>query len=157
MTDTIRTAGDLRGFLADVLVGIREKRIRPDEAGAIAKVAAEINRSLAVEVQTQLASGVKDPVPGSMVIANEPALQTCAISQVERTDAPKIITENIQADPIDPAKVSKAAAQPKPKIAVVCPPRAATDKFWCDQCDQSVTTSQAVSCKSAFCKAKDAA
>ncbi|WP_312487154.1 hypothetical protein [Sphingomonas sp.] len=67
---SIYTAGELRSFLADVLVDIRAKRVTPDEAGAIAKVAGEINKSLAVEVQTALASGVKKPVPGSMAIGS---------------------------------------------------------------------------------------
>lgn len=70
MSGGIHTAGELRGFLAEVLIGIREKRVSPDEAGAIAKVAAEINRSLAVEIQTALQTGIENPVAGSMVIAS---------------------------------------------------------------------------------------
>ena len=69
----IKTAGDLRSFLADVLVDIRAGSIDADQASAISKVAAQINNSLAVEVNTalRLASMGKDhPVAGSMRIGN---------------------------------------------------------------------------------------
>ena len=81
---TIKTAGDLRGFLADVLVGIRSGSIDVDEANAIAKVSAQINQSLAVEVNTALQlqkMGKGHPEAGSMLIANgssmalEPAVE----------------------------------------------------------------------------------
>lgn len=67
----IKTAGDLRSFLADILVDIRSGSIDADQASAISKVAAQINNSLAVEVNTalRLASMGKDhPVAGSMRI-----------------------------------------------------------------------------------------
>jgi hypothetical protein len=50
----IKTASDLRGFLADVLVGIRDGKITPEKAGAISKVSAQINQSLAMEVSAAL-------------------------------------------------------------------------------------------------------
>ena len=50
----IKTAGDLRSFLADVMVGIRDGNIDYQDATAISKVAAQINNSLAVEVNTAL-------------------------------------------------------------------------------------------------------
>lgn len=71
----IETAGDLRAFLADVMVGIRDGNIDYQDAGAISKVAAQINNSLAVEVNTalRLASMGKDsPVAGSMRIGGSP-------------------------------------------------------------------------------------
>jgi hypothetical protein len=67
----IKTAGDLRGFLADVMVGIRDGTIDYQDAVAISKVAAQINNSLAVEVNTALrlsAMGKDHPVAGSMAI-----------------------------------------------------------------------------------------
>lgn len=158
MMDALRTAGDLRTFLADVLVDIRAKRVTPDEAGAIAKVAGEINKSLAVEVQTALASGVRAPVPGSMAIGSPEApalLPEGAGSEDpddEPTEPPKNKTENItQPEPAPPS-------QPKPKITEICqPPLRDGDKIWCEQCEQRVTVGQAIGCKSRFCTAKAAA
>ncbi len=80
---SIKTAGDLRGFLADVLVGIRNGSVDTDEANAIAKVAAQINQSLAVEVNTTLQlqrMGKDQPVAGSMMLTNgnPAALETFA-------------------------------------------------------------------------------
>lgn len=69
----IKTAGELRGFLADVLVDIRNGSVDVAEASAIAKVAAQINQSLAVEVNTALQlqkMGKDHPVAGSMMIAS---------------------------------------------------------------------------------------
>ncbi|APX66268.1 hypothetical protein V3I01_07975 [Sphingomonas sp. gentR] len=164
---SIRTAGELRSFLADVLVDIRAKRVTPDEAGAIAKVAGEINKSLAVEVQTALASGVKKPVPGSMAIGSPDAPRLLPegesgdgeIDEPEPTKPQKNITENTPAaDPIDPAKVPPS----KPMrlddaTANFKRNQQDGDRVWCEQCDMRVTTSQAVGCKSKFCKAKEAA
>lgn len=67
----IKTAGDLRGFLADVMIGIRAGSIEADQASAISKIAAQINQSLAVEVNTALQlerMGKDRPVAGSMLI-----------------------------------------------------------------------------------------
>jgi hypothetical protein len=50
----IKTAGELRGFLADVLLGIRSGDIDVEQANAIAKVAGQINSSLAVEAKTAI-------------------------------------------------------------------------------------------------------
>lgn len=70
----IKTAGDLRGFLADVLVGIRSGSVDVEEANAISKVAAQITSSLAVEVNTALQlqkMGKDHPVAGTMLIRQE--------------------------------------------------------------------------------------
>lgn len=78
----IKTAGDLRTFLADVLIDIRNGAIDADQASAISKVAAQINNSLAVEVNTalRLASMGKDhPVAGSMAIGGPDTFQTSPI------------------------------------------------------------------------------
>lgn len=67
----IRTAGDMRGFLADIMVGIRGGSVDSAQAHAIAKIAAQINQSLAVEVNTALQlerMGKDRPVAGSMLI-----------------------------------------------------------------------------------------
>lgn len=67
----IKTAGDLRGFLTDVMIGIRAGSIEADQANAISKIAAQINQSLAVEVNTALQlerMGKDRPVAGSMLI-----------------------------------------------------------------------------------------
>ena len=164
---TIQTAGQLRGFLADVLLDIRAKRMKPDEAAAIAKVAGEINRSLAVEVATALQAGVEKPVPGSMVITtelpgNSGELPEGAGSDVVfddgPTEPPKIINQNIpQADPIDPSKL--APIPPKRLEDATANFRRNQDgeKIWCEQCERRVTTGQVVSCKSFYCKAKEVA
>lgn len=136
MSGRITTAGELRGFLADVLTDLRSKRLTPEEANAIAKVAGEITRSLAVEAATALHGGVKDHVPGSMVIANhadpEPQLPSPEVPCDSKAREPvaRILPHNPNADP---------------------------DKVWCEQCEMKVTVGQAVSCKSKFCKAKEAA
>lgn len=69
----IKTAGELRGFLAGILEGIRDGKVDVEEANAIAKVAGQINNSLAVEAKTaielkRLGSG--DYVFGSTQIAS---------------------------------------------------------------------------------------
>jgi hypothetical protein len=73
MSGSIKTAGELRGFLADILIGIRDGRVDVEEATAIAKVAGQINSSLAIEAKTavemkRLGSG--DHVFGSTQIAS---------------------------------------------------------------------------------------
>lgn len=70
---TIKTAGELRGFLADVLLGIRSGDVNIEEARAIAQVAGQITHSLAVEAKTAIAlkkMGESGHVPGSMQIAS---------------------------------------------------------------------------------------
>jgi hypothetical protein len=69
----IKTAGELRGFLADVMVGIRAGSVECDQAHAISKIAAQINQSLATEVNTALQlerMGKDRPIAGSMLIGN---------------------------------------------------------------------------------------
>lgn len=132
---TLRTAGELRGFLADVLIGIQAGTIDTNKANAIAKVSAQINQSLAVEVNTALQlerMGGERPVAGSMVIAfhgDENALTPAA----------------------EPAATAPEGASP---VIAFAPPKRDGDKVWCDQCDMNVTVGQAVGCKSVHCKAK---
>jgi hypothetical protein len=70
---TIKTAGELRAFLADIMVGIRSGDIDVSEAMAIAKVAGAINQSLAVEAKTAIdlkRMGEEGHIAGSMQIAS---------------------------------------------------------------------------------------
>jgi hypothetical protein len=70
----IKTAGELRGFLADILVSIRNGSVDVEEAKAVAQVAAQINNSLAVEVKAagELKKWPGDTahIAGSMQIAS---------------------------------------------------------------------------------------
>lgn len=91
---SIKTAGELRGFLADVLVGIRNGKVDADAASAISKVAAQINQSLAVEVNTVLQlqrMGKEAPEAGSMLIASAPDLPPPP--QVIPHDPPKALAD----------------------------------------------------------------
>lgn len=70
---SIKTAGELRGFLADILVRIREGTVDVEEATAIAKVAGQINSSLAIEAKTAIEMkrlGKGEHVFGSTQIAS---------------------------------------------------------------------------------------
>lgn len=81
---SIKTAGELRGFLADILVGIRDGKVDVEEAQAIAKVAGQINQSLAVEVKAAIEMqrlGKDAPQAGTMKIADE----TKALPPAEET------------------------------------------------------------------------
>jgi hypothetical protein len=78
----IKTAGDLRGFLADIMVGVRDGRVESTAAAAISKIAAQINQSLAVEINTalQLEKMGKDrPIAGSMLIGRADDPKTSAL------------------------------------------------------------------------------
>lgn len=55
----ILTTRDLRKFLADVMVDVRSGKVKPHEAQAIAKLSAQINQSLAFEVNTAIRQGLK--------------------------------------------------------------------------------------------------
>lgn len=140
----IRTAGDLRGFLADVLVGVQDGSIDPNKASAICKVAAQINQSLSVEVtaslQMQKAGGAA-PVAGSMVIGRASDPEPVALSTPDPEPEPTKVAPIVSAKP----------------IAFTPPPKKDSDRIWCEQCDQMVTVGQAVSCKSRHCTAKVAA
>jgi Zn finger protein HypA/HybF involved in hydrogenase expression len=55
----IRTTRDLRKFLADVMVDVRNEKVSPIQAGAIAKLSAQINQSLSIEVNAALKQGLE--------------------------------------------------------------------------------------------------
>lgn len=127
---TLSTAGELRAFLADVLVGIQNGTIDTNKANAIAKVSAQINQSLSVEVNTALQLvriGGDRPIPGNMVIAYH--------------KAPDVPTLPENASAVKNTTAVKFTAPVKEKV-------------WCDQCNEVVTIGQAAGCKSAYCKAK---
>lgn len=69
----IKTSGDFRGFLTDIMIGIRDGTVEADDANAIARVASQVNQSLAVEVKAavELQRLGKDASPaGAMQIAD---------------------------------------------------------------------------------------
>lgn len=110
----IKTAGELRGFLAEVMVGIREGSVKPDQANAISKIAAQINQSIACEVNTALQlerMGKPGAVAGSMLIASQvarsdPATETEALSPAPAgTIGCEFCNENV---PLDEARACKA-------------------------------------------------
>jgi hypothetical protein len=158
----LKTTGDLRGFLADVLVGIRDGSIDANQANSISKVAAQINQSLSTEVQARINLKELGGEAGQMIIASDHVRDVPSMIESAPTETPKIITQDIpRADVIDPSKITpmpKHAEQANPvKPIIVTRNRADGDKIWCDQCETRVTTSQAIGCKSQHCKAKDAA
>lgn len=55
----IVTTRDLRKFLADVMVDVRNGKVKPHEAQAIAKLSAQINQSLSFEVTTAIRQGLR--------------------------------------------------------------------------------------------------
>lgn len=130
---TLKTAGELRGFLAGVLEDVRSGKIDANRANAIAKVSAQINQSLQVEVSTALELKKMGQTAGDMVIAGS----------VEAAVPPQI-----EASP---------PAVPARPVKGVSAPMSDGEKVWCDQCDMRVTVGQAVSCRSPHCKAKEAA
>ncbi len=72
----IRTAGDLRSFLVDVLHDIRSGAIEPSQAQAISKVTAQINQSLSIEVNAAVllkGAGNDAQTTGRLIIGQDSA------------------------------------------------------------------------------------
>jgi ribosomal protein L40E len=147
----IKTAGELRSFLAEVLIGIRDGSVNPTQAQAISKVAAQINQSLSVEVNTALQlerMGKDHPVAGTMQLgAPEP-------------DRPQVeFTERVGEDSLLRAADEKVFGEAEDTLVeepVVLPFAKAQDKFrtdliWCDQCDARVAPEDATACRSTRC------
>lgn len=61
----IKTTRDLRKFLADTMVMVRDKKVDPTQANAIAKLCAQVNNSLAIEVNAAVKRGVSPSENGS--------------------------------------------------------------------------------------------
>lgn len=55
----IQTTRDLRRFLLDVMVDVRSGKVKSQEAQAIAKLSAQINQSLSIEVNAALRQGIE--------------------------------------------------------------------------------------------------
>lgn len=85
----LNTAGELRGFLADVLTGIRDGTVAVDRAQAIAKVTAQINQSLIVEVNAALQirkMGEGHPEAGSMLLTSDLPIEAGGGTWCEQCD-----------------------------------------------------------------------
>lgn len=132
---TLKTAGDLRNFLADTLVGIRDGKIGASEATAIAKVSAQINQSLQVEVATRLQMREQGNEPAGGMLLGAPEPEAAALPA-----------------PPPPAEIVPVAQPVSAKPVQFTPPR--DEKIWCTQCEMRVTVGQAVGCKSKHCAAK---
>ena len=151
----LRTAGDLRGFLADVLVGIRDGTVDAAQATSISKVAAQINQSLATEVQARIHLRELGGEPaGTMVVATRseevlPKLGHTAIDHGEPDQAS-------ETEP-GPPPVTASPKRVMNGASTSAPVRSVGDRTWCDQCEMRVTTAQAAGCKSKFCKARELA
>lgn len=130
----IKTAGEMRGFLAEVMVDIRNGKIKAQEASAISKVAAQINQSISTEIaaaiQLERLSG-QNAKAGSMVITD---------SLIEQTvDEPMVIetqVEVVEPTPADPSHFSPGG------------------KVFCNQCEDLVPKAEADACRSKFCPLK---
>lgn len=55
----IVTTRDLRRFLVDVMVDVRDGKVKSHEAQAIANLAAKVNQSLSIEVSAALKQGLE--------------------------------------------------------------------------------------------------
>lgn len=160
----LKTAGDLRGFLAEVLVGVREGTIDANKANAISKVAAQINQSLATEVTTRIRLkelGADDA--GQMLIGRGDAGPAQVVEAIAEVVEPVPVLPAEEATAAISEPVQPPATTPQPRVTLEDATanyrraKADGDKIWCEQCELRVTTSQAISCKSKFCTAKAAA
>jgi hypothetical protein len=123
----IRTTGDLRGFLGETLLGIRDGTIDKSKAEAIAKVASQINLSLSVEVNAAIQLkklGEGGTVAGSMLLT----------SDVEFATPKKALPTKEQ----DPDGYKRR-----------------TDLVWCAQCDMRQSPEMISICSSKLCPVKD--
>ncbi len=69
----LKTTGDMREFLADMMLGIKNGHIDIDKASRITKMAGQINESLYAETkvaQVRKAAGQEMGVLGSMPLNN---------------------------------------------------------------------------------------
>lgn len=116
---TIRTAGDLRGFLANIMVDIRAGEVDAAQANAISKIASQINQSLAVEVNAALQMekmGKDRSLAGLMIIASEESAHN-ALPNAFASDGTAWCDQCDARVPIDEAKACKSkfcSLRPKP-------------------------------------------
>jgi hypothetical protein len=67
----IKTTGQLREFLVQMMLGVKNRDIKPDEASRITKLAAQINESFYSEIKiakVQLEAGKEAAALGSLPI-----------------------------------------------------------------------------------------
>lgn len=65
-------SGELREMLMSVIDSVREGKVAPEDANAIAKVAAQINQSLKIEIDARTENAAMAAVAlGSMAIGEE--------------------------------------------------------------------------------------
>lgn len=64
MAKSIQTTGNLRDFLANMLVGLKDGNIKPDVAAKLTKMASVMNESLYAELKSaRVLVDLKRPVP----------------------------------------------------------------------------------------------
>ena len=123
----IQTAGELRGFLIEVMQDVRSGRMDTSQAHAVAKMAAQINNSISTEVSAAIQLeklGKGSAEAGSMlvgVMAND-ALPTPETSKLREADKAHF---NLPGS-----------------------------KAFCDQCEMLISKDEADGCKSKFCSLK---
>lgn len=83
----IRTTGDMREFLGEILVGIREGKVDTDRANSIAKIAQQINTSLSTEVNAaiqlkQLGEG--NLLAGSMLLTRSAPTEAPRLKEADQ-------------------------------------------------------------------------
>ena len=50
---SVKTTGELREFLANIMIGVKNGHVKPDEAARITKLAAQINESFYAEIKVK--------------------------------------------------------------------------------------------------------
>jgi len=69
----IKTTGELRAFLADMLLGIKNGHVEPDVARNLTKMAAQINESFYSEIKiarVQMEAGKQSAALGALPIGD---------------------------------------------------------------------------------------
>lgn len=65
-------SGELREMLLSVIENVKEGKVEPENANAIAKLAAQINQSLKIEIDARIESAALGQIAlGSMPIGEE--------------------------------------------------------------------------------------
>lgn len=124
----MKTAGDLRDFLLEMMEGVREGGVDLQRASTVAKLAAQVTASLTAEAQMALVS-----------------------QKTGREFGPAALGA-----PDAEASAERPTGSPEqPRIALVETTRSG-QPVWCEQCEQRVHPDKAEKCKSAFCKARAA-
>lgn len=75
MSGRIKTTGQLRTFLADMMLGVKNGDLDLDKASRITKMAGQINESFYAEIKVakvRTEAGQQMPTLGNMAIGDEP-------------------------------------------------------------------------------------